>query len=1198
VLYAMCTGRAPFRASTTMAVLKRVCEEAPRPIREVNSEIPDWLVAIIDRLHAKDPAGRFQSAGEVAELLSQHLAHLQQPALVPPPAGLKKAAGPPPAAKPRGHRWAMAAAVLVLLLGGLGLTEATGVTKVVPAVIRIVTGDGTLVVEVGDPEVSVTIDGQDLVITGAGPKEVRLRPGTYQVRASKDGVPVPLDNDLVTITRGGKQVVKVSREGAGQAQAGPPIKLRATLRGEGNLTRVAFAPDGSVLASAQDDGRVILWDVAAAQVKMALEGHKPLGTAVAFSPDGKTLASAAGDWRKPDVNGEVKLWDPETGKLLFTLPSSTGPIYSVAFAPDGKTLAAVGQKGTVQLWDPATGKEQEPLKSPKGTAYALAYAPDGKTLAVSHIDLVQLWDVATRQKKGLLSGHLDEVECVAFSPDGQTLATGSRDRTIKLWDVATLQERVTLRGHPAWVRSVAFAPDGKTLASSCHQNVTKLWDVASGKTLFDVPQPGIPAGSTAAFTADGKTLAVGGSGTIRLWDVAPEPSEEGWVQLFNGKDLSGWKTHPDQPGGWSVQDGLLVGRGQKTHLFSRRGDYEDFHLRFEAKVNAGGDSGVFFRAPFSLKPNWGGPLGYEAQVAARTGTVLVGEEVYGGPAGLAPDTWFTGEVIATGNRIVVRVNGETTANFDDPKRTYAKGHLALQVWHPDTVVQFRKVEIKELPATKARPGAGQTPAAGEVLEELRGLVTIQQENLQKVQLNYKAGRVTRLEVCAAEDLLIEARVKLAAAEQKPVVALLEDLVRNREEELRLIETRFEVGTVAETEVLAARQRLSEARVRLAAARAESPEAKPFVLPGNDGKAGAGFATLAEAVAAARDGDTIEVRGDGPFWVDAAGLPIERPLTIRAGPGCRPVFKLAQAAPGQVRNKHILDVYAPVTLEGLDFDRTGEHEGTTRERAALYVQNAPLRMANCRLRTGGLAHYLVWLRSVPEADIRNCLFAGPALRALSLARCSDGDRLALTNCVFARMGEAVLFTEEQDRPASSLRVRLVHDTWNALPLAWHQASGRELQVEARGNVVVGYGVIDFLGFPRGQPWKELAKAVRWEGGRNLYPAGRPLVVVDRGPQGESAGLDVWNALWQKPEEGSQAGAPKFQGGAEENGQPPMLEPGYWRLAAASPGKGAGEGGRDLGADVDRVGPGPAYERWKQTPEYQQWLKDTGQARRDP
>ena len=58
-----------------MAAIRRVCDDTPRPIREVNRDIPDWLAAIIDRLLAKNPDERFQSAEEVAKLLSDHLAH-------------------------------------------------------------------------------------------------------------------------------------------------------------------------------------------------------------------------------------------------------------------------------------------------------------------------------------------------------------------------------------------------------------------------------------------------------------------------------------------------------------------------------------------------------------------------------------------------------------------------------------------------------------------------------------------------------------------------------------------------------------------------------------------------------------------------------------------------------------------------------------------------------------------------------------------------------------------------------------------------------------------------------------------------------------------------------------------------------------------------------------------------------------------
>ncbi|QDU10847.1 Serine/threonine-protein kinase PknB [Gimesia aquarii] len=83
VMYAMCTGRSPFRASNLAAVVRRVCDDTPRPIQEVNEEIPPWLIEIIDCLLEKRPEDRFQTAQEVAELLGTHLAIVQQPGKVP-----------------------------------------------------------------------------------------------------------------------------------------------------------------------------------------------------------------------------------------------------------------------------------------------------------------------------------------------------------------------------------------------------------------------------------------------------------------------------------------------------------------------------------------------------------------------------------------------------------------------------------------------------------------------------------------------------------------------------------------------------------------------------------------------------------------------------------------------------------------------------------------------------------------------------------------------------------------------------------------------------------------------------------------------------------------------------------------------------------------------------------------------------------
>src|SRR4030095_1221067 len=161
VLYAACTGHSPFRAASAVAALRRVCDDTPRPIRELNPEIPDWLVVIISRLLAKKPDERFQTAAEVADLLGQHLAELQHPALPDGRAGGVSLLSSQATNVPRspGRRWAIAAAPLVLvLLLGISRTEATGVTQFAPTLIRIVTGEGTLVVEVDDPAVKVTLE--------------------------------------------------------------------------------------------------------------------------------------------------------------------------------------------------------------------------------------------------------------------------------------------------------------------------------------------------------------------------------------------------------------------------------------------------------------------------------------------------------------------------------------------------------------------------------------------------------------------------------------------------------------------------------------------------------------------------------------------------------------------------------------------------------------------------------------------------------------------------------------------------------------------------------------------------------------------------------------------------------------------------------------------------------------------------------
>ncbi len=186
----------------------------------------------------------------------------------------------------------------------------------------------------------------------------------------------------------------------------------------------------------------------------------------------------------------------------------------------------------------------------------------------------------------------------------------------------------------------------------------------------------------------------------------------GFQPLFNGKDLSGWKAAPKQRGNWHVANGVLVGSGPAlSHLYTERGDFTDFHLRVEARFNEGGSGGVYLRCPFGPSvpaddPKW--PDGFEATinnariVRESTGGLYpgVGNDVFTADFGKVTSVpfgqWFTLEVIAEGNALAVLVNGESSAYKFPSPRLHPSGHIALQQYSPETVIEFRKIEIKEL----------------------------------------------------------------------------------------------------------------------------------------------------------------------------------------------------------------------------------------------------------------------------------------------------------------------------------------------------------------------------------------------------------------------------------------------------------------------------------------------------------------------
>src|SRR4051812_15970390 len=184
--------------------------------------------------------------------------------------------------------------------------------------------------------------------------------------------------------------------------------------------------------------------------------------------------------------------------------------------------------------------------------------------------------------------------------------------------------------------------------------------------------------------------------------------ENDFVPLFNGKDLTGWKAHPDDKAKWEVVDGAITASGPVGHLFSERGDYENFVFRIEAKINDGGNSGQYFRTRFQKSF----PSTYEAQINVtqrdpiKTGSLYPGfnprltaeqkEKLIVRQAPHKVDEWFTQEVTAVGNHIVIKVNGQTTVDFVDENNTSMKCHFAIQHHDLTCKIMVRKAEVKEL----------------------------------------------------------------------------------------------------------------------------------------------------------------------------------------------------------------------------------------------------------------------------------------------------------------------------------------------------------------------------------------------------------------------------------------------------------------------------------------------------------------------
>jgi len=283
------------------------------------------------------------------------------------------------------------------------------------------------------------------------------------------------------------------------------------------------SPDGRWIVSGSDDGTERVYDVATGREVARMTHEGPVLT-VAFSPDGHWVAS--GDW-----DGTVRVSERETGKEVAHMIHQD-KVTSVVFSHDGLFVASGSNDKTTRVWEAATGREIARIGHDQAVT-KVVFSPDGRWVASAEGSPYGVFQVPRLPIKGTIlvseaktgqqvsrMSHEDEVLTLAFSPDGRWVASGSYDMSAKVWEAATGLE-VARMTHAGPVNMLAFSSDGRWIVSGSSDGTARVWEPETGREIARMTH-GDPV-QAVAFSPDGRQVVLGGAGgKIQVWKLVEQ----------------------------------------------------------------------------------------------------------------------------------------------------------------------------------------------------------------------------------------------------------------------------------------------------------------------------------------------------------------------------------------------------------------------------------------------------------------------------------------------------------------------------------------------------------------------------------------------------------------------------------------------------------------------------------------------------